>query len=208
MPVYPGKLPPAVKTAATLEKEGYRELALEIDGHTGTHVDAPAHMLPEGLTLDRYPVSRFIGKARVLAIAPGSRTIGIQQLEPVAAFLPQEGFLLFNTGWSRFWGEEAYHRGYPVLTEEAARWLTALPVKGIGIDAISVDPVESEDWAIHHLLFRAGLIIVENLVFPGGFGETEGIFCCFPLPVSHADGAPVRAVFLSAATSGDHDFKD
>lgn len=39
----------------TMEKDGFRETLLEMYSHTGTHMDAPAHMLPNGRTLDDFP---------------------------------------------------------------------------------------------------------------------------------------------------------
>ena len=55
MPVYPGTEPPRLTAACTMEKDGFRETLLEMYSHTGTHMDAPAHMLPNGRTLDDFP---------------------------------------------------------------------------------------------------------------------------------------------------------
>ena len=52
-------------------------------------------------------------------------------------------FLLIHTGWSRYWGSEEYFRKFPVLHEDAARYLTSFNLKGIGSDTISFDPVDS-----------------------------------------------------------------
>ena len=48
MPVYPGTEQPRLTTACTIEEVGYRETLLHMYSHTGTHMDAPAHMLPDG----------------------------------------------------------------------------------------------------------------------------------------------------------------
>lgn len=194
MPVYPGKDQPVVKQIASLRKDGYREWRIETDGHTGTHIDSPAHMLPGGRTLDKYPVSHFTGNAAVVRIPEKNRLIGKSFLEMQADRIIASEYLLLVTGWGQHWGRKKYLKGYPVLTEEAAVWLGSLGLKGIGLDAISVEPVESTKWPVHHILFHAGMVIVENLIFPAGFDAASVLFHCFPLLISGADGSPVRAV--------------
>ena len=66
MPVYPGTEPPHLTAANTYEKDGFRETLLEIYSHTGTHMDAPAHIIPGRPTLDTLPTERFVGKALVI----------------------------------------------------------------------------------------------------------------------------------------------
>lgn len=72
MPVYPGTEKPVLTTACTIETAGYRETLLHMYSHTGTHMDAPAHMIARGRTLDSYGVEKFVGPGFVLTAA-GSR---------------------------------------------------------------------------------------------------------------------------------------
>lgn len=196
MPVYPGKEKPIFKPAATLGSDGYRELRMEMDGHTGTHMDAPAHMLPGGKSLDQYPASHFTGEALLVDIPAGTREIPRSFLEAKEKELAGAGYLLLRTGWGRHWEAPEYLEGFPVLSQEAATWLAGRGMKGIGLDAISVDPLESDTWPVHHVLLGAGLVIVENLVFPPGMKEGRYFFCTLPLYVSGADGSPVRAIAM------------
>jgi kynurenine formamidase len=194
MPVYPGEEKPVLRPAARINRDGYRELRIEMNSHTGTHIDAPAHMLPEGRTLDGFPVSHFTDKAAVIRIPGKTSLIETSFLVAYGERIENCGYLLLATGWSRHWGDHRYFTGYPVLTEEAAMWLGSLGLKGIGLDVVSVDPVESENWPVHHIFFNAGMVIVENLVFPADFDPGHALFHCFPLRISGADGSPVRAV--------------
>ena len=67
MDVYPGDPNVSVNVVHTHEREGWELRALTLGSHTGTHVDAPRHMVPSGATLDDVPLDRFIGSAeRVL----------------------------------------------------------------------------------------------------------------------------------------------
>ena len=54
MPVYPGTEPPRLTTACTVSQCGYRETLLHMYSHTGTHMDAPAHMMDGAPTLDSF----------------------------------------------------------------------------------------------------------------------------------------------------------
>jgi arylformamidase len=193
--VYPGKDKPIFQPASFIEKDGYRETHLEFDSHLGTHIDAPAHMLHDGLTLDRMPVSAFSGKAVIVAVPDGMKQIDQEFLAAYAKDIEDAEFILFKTGWSKYWETPRYFEDFPTLTTEAVKWLLTFPLKGLGFDAISADPVESTDFPNHYLIFEKGLLIIENLKFPDELTVAAGEFTCFPLPYEYADGSPVRAVF-------------
>ncbi len=194
MPVYPGKNPVRVEMAATINKDGYREKHLSIDGHTGTHMDAPAHMLADGHTLDSYQISKFCGTAIILKIPENQ--ISMDFLMSNADGLKNVDFILFNTGWSKFWGKDDYLNSFPTLTIEAAHYLTQFSIKGVGMDTISVDPIDSKEFPIHHTLFERDMVIIENLKFPEEISLTNGFLHVYPLSIADADGSPVRAVIF------------
>ena len=81
MPVYPGTEPPRLTAACTMEKDGFRETLLEMYSHTGTHMDAPAHMLPSGRTLDDFPAETFAGRGFVVDCR-GAAEITLPMLRP------------------------------------------------------------------------------------------------------------------------------
>jgi arylformamidase len=196
MPVYPGKRQPVIENSATLDKDGYREMHLQIDGHTGTHMDAPAHMLLNGRTLDVYPAAKFTGRAVIVPVPDGKSLIEIADLKPYETEIRKAGFVLFRTGWSNYWGTNQYLDNFPVLSEVSANWLTTFQLKGVGIDSISVDTIDSVTWPVHHVFFNNDLIIIENLKFPSDLKDGSGTFHCYPLLFENADGSPVRALFF------------
>lgn len=195
MPVYPGTEGPTIRQANTVARDGFAEKLLTMYSHTGTHIDAPAHMLPGGATLDQLAVGHFVGRACVLDVEGCSR-IDVERLEAQAARLAGCDFVLFHTGWSRHWGHEAYFHDFPVLSPEAARWLATRGLKGVGFDAISVDPVGAMVFENHHILFQAGLILIENLTGLKPLLQRHFLFACLPLKLMEADGSPVRAVAI------------
>ena len=50
---------------SSYETGDYYESRLDTDLHCGTHIDAPLHMVKNGNTIDKYNVSKFIGKCKV-----------------------------------------------------------------------------------------------------------------------------------------------
>ncbi len=201
MPVYPGTEGAAFSPIYTCEKNGFRETLLRLTSHTGTHMDAPAHIFADGKTLDQFPADRFVGPAVVIDctdVAPG-QTISLERIlaHPQAG---QAEFLLFRTGWDRFWGTDAYFSGYPCLCPETAAYLLAQGKKGVGLDTISLDPVGSLQ--LHRqVLSGGGTVILENLT--GLEALPHGLFtlCALPLRQQAADGSPIRAVALLEAST-------
>jgi len=197
MPVYPGTEPPQFATACTLETEGFVEQKITLYSHTGTHVDAPAHILRDGKTLDMLPVSHFVGISSVIDVRNlGKERIEVSDLEAQGHLLERSEFVLIHTGWSRHWGTEMYFHGFPVLSDRAARWMTRFNLKGVGIDAISVDKVGVDVSRIHEILLGKEIIITENLTHLEELPASDFIYCCLPLRTNGADGSPVRAVAI------------
>jgi len=199
MPVYPGTAPPVFRIGCTLEADGFLEKEIRLFSHTGTHVDAPAHLLSGGKTLDQMPIQSFYGQALLVHYAggPGS-SIEVADLELFRKDLAEVDFLLIRTGWSRYWGTKAYFSDFPVLCEKAASWLSGFNLKGIGVDAISVDPAQSANFPVHKVLLGEGILLVENLANLDKIGCHRFEFSCLPLKIADADGAPVRAAAIIA----------
>ena len=197
MPMYPGSPAPALAPAAALDRDGYRETVLTLASHTGTHMDAPAHMLGDGASLEALPVSRFCGRAAVLDVSglpPGS-VLTAEFLREREALFRRAEFLLFCTGWEQRWGTPAYcDGGFPVPDREAARYLVSRGLKGVGTDALSVDALEDETYPVHRTLLGGGLVILESLCLKQAVGRGDMTLYALPLKFENADGAPVRAV--------------
>ena len=197
MPVYPGTDPPKLLPANTYEKDGFKETLLQLFSHTGTHVDPPAHLFPDRLTLDQFPASQLIGKALVIdcsALSEGS-LIGMEQFKPYGKKANETDFLLFYLGWDQRWGSDAYFGDYPCIDDEVLDYIIAGDYKGIGFDVIGLDPISDGNLTRHKKLFQEKDILnIENLNNLGLCGCDLFNFGCFPLKLANCDGAPVRAI--------------
>jgi arylformamidase len=182
MPVYPGDPVIRVERVSDVARgDAFTLSALCMGSHTGTHVDAPSHLLPDVATVDRLPLNAMIGDAMLVGL-PGVREV---THEVLAAVVP-DGCerLLLKTG-----DAEAH------MSDEAARWLAECGVRLVGIDTLSVDAPRSETLDVHRTLLGVGVIILENLaldsVSPGRY-----TLVCLPLKIAGCDGAPARVVLI------------
>lgn len=197
MPVFPGAPQPQFQQVARVETHGFRVANATMNYHVGTHMDAPAHMIADGKTLDIFSVDRFTGKAAIADFTDlSSERITLKSIQKFEPILHQIEYLLLKTGWSEHWGSEQYFKNYPTLTPEAARWLAGFPLKGIGLDASSIDPITSTDFEIHRILLAKEILIVENLNNLNAIDVDFFDFFSMPLWIKNADGSPVRAVAI------------
>ena len=197
MPVYPGTQPPTLEPANTYEKDGFKETRISMFTHTGTHMDPPAHIFSGRTPLDAFPPDQFIGKALVIDCASlgEGEPITADRLLPYGEKVKEADFLLFRLGWDAKWGTDAYFGDYPCLDDDILDFIIAGDYKGIGSDAISIDPISDANLTRHKKLFsRKDIVNIENLCDLDLCGPDLFWFSCFPLRIADCDGSPVRAV--------------
>lgn len=191
MVVYEGD--PGVEIAPRLEiarGDTANVSLLSMGSHTGTHVDAPAHFIEGGATVESLPLDSLIGPALVAEVGC-ERLIGRRDLEPL--LLGGQSRLLLKTRNSALWAAGGFSRDFVALDLEGARYLTERGLRLIGIDYLSIEAFHSPGHPVHRHLLGAGVVILEGLdlsrVAPGVYE-----LVCLPLPVRGIDGAPCRAV--------------
>lgn len=192
MPVFPGTEPPKIIQKNTIKKDGFAEKILRMYSHTGTHIDAPVHMIEGGNSLSDFSIEKFIGRGIVIPLESDG-VIDLKYLKKFETLIEKVSFVLFYSGWENLWGKKEYFNGFPSLTIEAAKYLIKFDLKGIGIDAISIDPMESENFDIHHILLKKDMIIIENLKNLKYLINENFELCIAPLKIKDLDGSPVRA---------------
>lgn len=197
MPVFPGTEQPNFEKDITIEKNGYREAKITMYSHTGTHIDAPAHMLDDGLCLDQLDIAQFIGKAVILDFSiKDIELIELDELRPYEDKIKNVDFVIIKTGWEKYWGDKKYFQDFPALSQESAKWLSEFNLKGVGVDAISIDSIKSTTFAVHKTLLPKNMIIIENLTNLESVDQEYFILSVMPLKNKDADGSPVRAVCI------------
>jgi kynurenine formamidase len=197
MPVFPGSRAVDIHSISDIETCGFNELHLHMSGHTGTHIDCGRHMIHDGWSISTTDPAKFFGNGLIIPCQTDENAfISREFLVPFEEQIKNVDFVLFKTGWSKFWSTVKYFNGFPVLEMEAARYLTQFNLKGIGIDAPGFDPVDSKDFSVHICLLSREIILVENLANLHSVPEDDFLFNCFPLKIKDGDGSPVRAVAI------------
>ena len=199
MPVYPGTEAPSLKQAPYYEKDGFKETLMTMYSHTGTHMDAPAHLFAHRTTLDAFDASQFVGKALVIDctdLGEGEK-ITLEKIASAGSDADCAEFLLFRTGWDKRWGSSDYFGDYPSLTAEAADYLIKSGKKGVGLDVIGIDPIADANLTIHKQLFKESeIVVIENLKNLDLVGGGLFTLCALPMKYYNADGAPIRAIAI------------
>lgn len=193
MTVYSKSTKPDIKKVATIDINGYQESLISIYSHNGTHIDAPKHMC-NGKGLDEFEISNFIGNAILIDIE-NKKIVDLEYIKQYEEEIEKSDFIIFRSGWSRYWKSEKYFKNYPILSEETARYISKSNLKGIGVDMISVDSYYSIDYKIHNILLKNNKIIVENLT---NLDKISGrfLFSAIPLKYNDSDGSPTRAIAI------------
>jgi len=170
---------------------------LHLGTHTGTHVDAPFHAVPQGLTVDRLPLELLMGPAFVAEVDQVQGN-AVDVYDLARLHFPKETTrLLVKTRNSRLWenGFSEFERDYVYLAPQTAQWLVRRGVQLLGWDYLSVDAFGTRDQRAHQTLLEAGVTIVEGLDLsrvPSGPCQ----LVCLPLKLKDGDGAPARVLVI------------
>jgi kynurenine formamidase len=178
--------------------DGYTAERIDLNSHTGTHLDAPFHFFPEKAAIDEIPIERFIGRAHIVnldGIAPRTG-IGEQHLRSYLPRVERDDIVLINTGWhkKRALSQEYYH-DWPYLSGEGAGLLLEKKIKGVGIDGMSLGGwYEGTGRPCHEILLGNDVWILEEICFPDELLSHETcILTAVPLKLKGFGGSPVRA---------------
>jgi arylformamidase len=194
MPVWEGDEKPQVHTNQSVSDEGVIQTTqINMNVHTGTHIDAPRHFLPEGNVANEIDLKVLMGECQIVEIDPGHQLITRQVLMAHGVTGAVER-ILFKTRNSalRLLHENQFHTDYVGLDRSAAEYLVKLGLKLVGIDYLSIAPYD-DVWSAHNVLLKASIVILEGLdlckVEPGKYQ-----LACLPMKIASEDGLPVRAI--------------
>lgn len=193
---FPGNLNVSYKPMHEVKNGGYRVGELHVDGHTGTHLDVPRHVFPEGRTLDKLDLNKCIGPSlKVSLLKDEGDEISIEDLKPYEDKIKKLRRLVLVTGWSKKFGTSDFYENYPGISANAASWLVGLGVDLIGIEQPSVH--FSNGLEVHHIFLEGEVVVVEALAWPEKIPKDEFEIICLPLSIRDGDGSPTRVVALA-----------
>lgn len=194
MLVWPGDSGVEIRTLSTVKKDGVGESRFSFGSHTGTHIDAPSHFLERGMSIDKIPPEKLIGKCRVIDLTHlGKQEISVGDISRLSV---EEGErILLKTGNSSLLFKKEFPKSYVYLSFEGAKFLTDKKINLLGTDFLGIEKKGNPGHPVHKTLLAAGIVLVEGLDLRK---VSEGIYkiFCLPLRVVGADGSPARAILI------------
>ncbi|RXI97780.1 cyclase family protein [Anaerobacillus alkaliphilus] len=188
MPVYKDKKEKQPKL--TTVTNGYvTETRLEIDAHTGTHVDAPLHMIVNGETIETISIEKLVGQCKVFDLTGVNDKVTKEDLERFE--IQRDDFIILKTKNSF---DEEFNFDFIYLEESGARYLAEIGIRGVGIDTLGIERSQ-EGHPTHKTLFTNNVIIVEGLRLKE-IPEGQYFMVISPLKLAGIDGAPARALLF------------
>ena len=205
-PVFPGYPQPLKSAFTTIQENGYRSYVWSFVEHTSTHVDSPAHFLKDGPTIDKIPISRYVGNGVVLDFSKKPAKYSISKDDIVKA-LQSAGkkdvgpgwIVLFYTGYSSKAGTPEW-LNHPELSDDAATFIASKEVNAIGFDAPSPDHGEISaagklsGFPAHRIMLPKEIAIYENLNNLDKLLNKDFLFVGAPLRLVGGSASPVRAL--------------
>lgn len=182
--VYPGDPTPKREVLSELAKGDVCNLtAFSMCAHNGTHVDAPYHFIADGETVEKIPLSAFVGEAFVASCTGDVTAKDARDILTSARAVSSET------------AKRILIAGCATVTEEAAALFRDAGVLLLGNESQTVGP-EDAPAAVHRILLSAGVVLLEGVRLshvPSG----AYLLCAAPLALAGADGAPCRALLIA-----------
>jgi kynurenine formamidase len=203
MPAWPTQ---ARYGAVVYESYEYGDQAIHsmitLSEHTGTHIDAPKHFIPGGLSVDELPLKAVMGRGVTIS-APDLENRSVLPLRAITDFEARQGaikegdIVMFRFGWDakyRLQPESGpYLKDWPGLSAEGAEYLAARKVKAVGCDTLALDAFGAGANPSHHILLGKGIPIIENI---RNLEKLPVFSYCIGLPnkFKGGSGSPIRLV--------------
>ena len=183
--VFPGDPAPERELVSSMEKgDLYNLTALSMCAHNGTHIDAPAHFIKDGKTVDALCLDALVGPAYVAehqGIVSGDDAAEI--LEKAKERNPESA-------------KRILIKGAAEVSSEAAEVFASSEILLLGNESQTVGP-EDAPAEVHLILLGADVILLEGIRLEN---VSEGVYLlnAAPLNLSGAEGSPCRALLIAA----------
>jgi arylformamidase len=199
IPIYPGDPQPDFEPSSTIKRDNYNVTRIIIGSHSSTHVDAQRHFMIDGNSIDREPLSKFIGESIVIDLSKRCNIgegITCSDLEAYSKAIRNNDILLLYTGTSEYWMKDQNIKyDFTYLEPSAAQWVVDHHIKCVGIDTFSVEKYGSKEGLSHKILLSSSVGIIENLNSNlKNLSDKRVFLVCLPLLLEGVDGSPARTI--------------
>ena len=165
------------------------ETLLSINVHTGTHIDAPRHMVLDGDTFESVPMEDLVGQAKLFDLTDVEDGITKADLEKFE--IEKGDFIILKTKNSF---EDFFNYDFIYLKQDGAEYLSEIGIRGVGIDTLGIERSQ-EGHPTHKTLFANDIIIIEGLRLKE-VEPAEYFMVAAPLKLTGTDGSPARVLLF------------
>jgi arylformamidase len=176
----------------SMENNNAREWEISMSNHVGTHIDAAAHFLATGQTIDKIELSSLVGQCRVLDLTSVTDRITAENLEPLG--ITKDEIILLKTTNSFREPTDRFTYSFVYIDQQAAQYLAAQNIKAIGFDYLGIER-NQPNHETHKAFMQFNIPIVEGLRL-GTVSAGNYFFCCLPTFLVGLDSAPARAILI------------
>ncbi|MEF9863510.1 MAG: cyclase family protein [Christensenellaceae bacterium] len=138
----------------SIETNGFALTKMSMGSHSGTHVDAPSHVIPMGKNVREIPLSCFVGECVVVdnnKVPENTKKLLMKSTDKCEA----------------------------MLNEKQAKQLADAGVKLIGTDALSIGNDK-----VHEILLSEECVILESLKLNKAEAGKKYFLCALPLKLN------------------------
>lgn len=197
MPIHPGmavyKGVEAKRPIHTVQSDystgSVYESRLDMNLHTGTHLDRQLHMIPGGNTVESLELTKVVTKCKVLDLTKAVDKITAEDLQQKE--IKEGDFLLLKTRNSL---EDILETDFIYVDRTGANFLKDKRIKGVGIDSLGIERAQA-DHETHIRLLSEDVVILEGLRLKE-IEEGEYFLFAAPLNIIGAEASPLRAVLV------------
>ncbi|MEZ4629869.1 MAG: cyclase family protein [Deinococcales bacterium] len=209
-PVFPAFEPMKITTLVTVENDGFYVNRLDLGEHTGTHLDAPAHFIADGITSDQIALENFIVPLVVIDISAKAANnpdaaVAVSDIiawESEHGTLPENAGVMMYSGWENRLSDAASYVNmgeegmkFPGFSKEAAEFLVnERSIAGVGVDTLSIDVGSSSTFDVHVTILGAGKWGLENVANLAKAPVNGAHLIIGNIKVENGSGGPVRLI--------------
>lgn len=141
VPSYPGQTDVLMHRSVKHAQHGVLAWKVTTVMHTGTHMNAPLHLIQRGQDLSQLSEDRFFGNGVVLSIPKNDyEVISANDLKAAQPGIKNGDFVVIITGWHHKYSDSIEYFGQsPGLSKEAAQYLVEKECKVVAVDTPQID---------------------------------------------------------------------
>ncbi len=191
IPVYKNKdeIRPKITVVSDFTTGNSYSSNISMNLHTGTHIDAPLHMIEGGATFETIDINKLVTNCTVYDLTAVTDRITAEDLK--TKDIKPRSFILLKTRNSFV---EGFDDNFVFVDKTGAEYLKTIQITGVGIDSLGIERAQ-QDHETHKILMGNGIIILEGLRL-ADIKEGSYKMAALPIKLRGTEASPARVVLI------------